>query len=200
MKTDIPTYERIVALHKKYAPSEAAFELVFTHCQIVWQLAKLILAHSSIVVDRDLVKAGCLLHDIGVYELYLPSGHIDHANYIKHGALGYAVLRREGYSEKLCRMAAHHTGVGLTKKDVIEGNLPIPAKDYLAETIEEKLVMYADKFHTKTNPPKFMQAATYRQKVSQFGEDKADTFDQLTREFGVPDVAALAAKYGVHII
>lgn len=196
----LPTYDEIVALHKKYAPSQAAFDLVFTHCQIVWELAEQLIKKSNLPVNAELVKAGCLLHDIGVYRLYLPDGEIDHANYIKHGTEGYALLKEEGFDEQFCRFASCHTGVGLTKEEIQEEGLPIPPADYSAETPEEQLIMYADKFHTKTTPPKFMTADTYAEKQRKFGEEKAERFRQFQKEFGTPDLELLAEKYGSEII
>ncbi len=192
--------EAIVALHKKHAPSHEAFQLVYTHCEIIWQIARQLIETSSLRVDTELVKAACLLHDIGVYRLYLPSGEIDHANYVKHGILGYELLKEEGLPEKIRRFASHHTGVGLSREDVVRQRLPLPPADYLAETPEERLLMYADKFHSKSTPPKFLTAAAYEKKVAQFGKGKIEAFRKLQREFGTPDLASLAAKYGHELI
>lgn len=196
----LPTYDEIVALHKKHAPSQAAFDLVFTHCQIVWELAEQLIKKSNLLVDADLVKVGCLLHDLGVYRLYLPDGEIDHANYIKHGTEGYALLKEEGFDERFCRFASCHTGVGLTKQEIEEEGLPIPPADYFAVTPEEQLIMYADKFHTKTTPPKFMTADAYAEKQKKFGEEKVERFRQFQNEFGTPDLEPIAAKYDSEII
>lgn len=197
---NLPTYDQIVALHKKHAPNEAAFKLVFTHCQIVWELAQQLIPKSKLPVDSELVKVGCLLHDIGVYRLYLPNGEIDHANYIKHGTEGYQLLKEEGFDEQLCRFASNHTGVGLTKTDIIQSGLPIPPADYFAETPEEQLVMYADKFHTKSNPPKLMTADTYATKLKEFGEDKVHLFREFQKQLGVPNLEPLAEKYGSEVV
>lgn len=196
----LPTYEEIIALHRKYAPSQAAFDLVFTHCQIIWELAEQLIQKSSLPVNSELVKVGCLLHDVGVYRLYLPNGEIDHANYIKHGTEGYALLKEEGFDEQLRRFASNHTGVGLTKKEIEEDKLPIPPSDYFAENPEERLTMYADKFHTKTTPPKFMTADTYAKKLEKFGEEKVAHFRQFQNELGTPELRSLAKKYGFEII
>lgn len=197
---NLPSYEEIVALHKKHAPSEDAFNLVFTHCQIVLDIAEQLIETSQLAVDQELVKVGCLLHDIGVYRMYLPDGTIDHANYIKHGTHGYDLLQEEGFSEVICRIASHHTGVGLSKQEIIDEGLPLPPADYFAETLEEQLIMYADKFHTKTTPPKFMSADTYAEKQARFGADKAATFREFQRRFGTPDLTPLSEKYGFDII
>lgn len=195
-----PTYQEIVALHQKYAPSDAAFDLVFTHCRIVWDIARQRIEASHLSIDPELVKVGCLLHDIGVYHLYLPDGKIDHDNYIKHGTLGYNLLKKEGFSETICRVASHHTGVGLDKAEIIQHHLPIPPDDYLAETIEEQLVMYADKFHTKSTPPTFMTAKTYEEKLAQFGEIKVERFREFQKTFGLPELESLAKHYGTVVI
>jgi uncharacterized protein len=173
-------------LHEKYAPNRAAFDLVYTHCEIVWRLASQLLPPD---LDADLVRAGCLLHDIGVYRL-------GQAEYIRHGLLGHELLREAGLPEHLCRFCSHHTGVGITRDDVERQGLPLPAGDYLAETGEERLVMYADKFHSKTTPPRFITTATYRIQLGRHGAGKVRLFDEMVEQYGEPDLTALAAEYG----
>jgi len=197
---NLPTYKEIVALHKKDTPSDNAFNLVFTHSQIIWELTEQLIKKSNLPVNTQLVKAGCLLHDIGVYRLYLPDGEIDHANYIKHGTEGYMLLKEENFDEQLSRFASCHTGVGLSKEEIEKDGLPIPPADYFAKTPEEQLVMYADKFHTKTMPPKFMTADTFAKKQMKFGEEKVNRFRQFQKKFGTPDLQPLAEKYGLEII
>lgn len=192
----LPTVEEIRALHEKYAPTQEALDLVHTHCEIVWRIAEQLIARSSLQVDADLVRAGCLLHDIGVYALYDGDGHIAPGDYIRHGVLGHDILSKENYPERLCRFCSCHTGVGITKHDVLAQGLPLPPCDYLAETVEERLVMYADKFHSKTSPPKFLTAPAYAQHIRRFGADKVEAFNALRKEFGEPDLTSLAARYG----
>ena len=60
--------------------------------------------------------------------------------------------------------------------------------------------MYADKFHTKTTPPKFMTAETYATKLQKFGEEKVVLFRTFQQQFGTPDLEHLAQKYGSLII
>ena len=198
---NLPTLNDIKLLHLKYAPTPEAFDLVYGHCQIVWEVAKNLLDKSnSDTIDKDLVEVGCLLHDIGVYRLYDASGKIDHSSYIKHGILGHELLENEGFDEALCRFCSCHTGVGLTQQDVIAQQLQLPIKDYLASNAEERLVMYADKFHTKTDPPKFMTIETYSRKVGRFGEDKVEKFQGLVEEFGKPHLDPLARKHKAEVI
>lgn len=190
----------IQELHHKYAPSQAVYDLVYTHCEIIWAIAKQCIQNKSLTVDTELVRAGCLLHDIGVYPLFTAAGKLrPGVAYITHGTEGEAILRAEGLPEAVCRFASHHTGVGLTKDDIIAQQLPLPAADYLAETDEERLIMYADKFHSKTSPPHFNSYEWYRQDIARFGADKVTKFDALAKQFGVPDLTALSQRYGYAI-
>ena len=175
----IPADREILALHEKHAPTAEAFDLVYAHCLIVCGIAEQLLARSGVGLDADVVRAGCLLHDIGVYRLYDSAGELDHANYVRHGILGYGLLGEEGVPEAICRFASRHTGVGLSPADVVSQELPLPVADYRAETGKEKLVMYADKFHTKTDPPAFLSATSYAQQIGRFGQDKAAAFESM---------------------
>ncbi|MEZ3178680.1 HD domain-containing protein [Streptomyces pimonensis] len=184
----IPGPEEIRALHEKHAPDAEAFTLVHTHCEVVWSIAEQLISASRLDVDAELVRAGCLLHDIGVYRLYGDDGRLDHGNYIRHGLLGHELLGNEGFPEPLRRFCSHHTGVGVTKDDVLRQNLPIPPADYLAVTREERLVMYADKFHSKSRPSAFLSPDAYAAHVRRFGEEKVAAFQALRAEFGDPDL------------
>ncbi|MEU4065729.1 HD domain-containing protein [Streptomyces wedmorensis] len=193
---EIPTTDDIRALHLKYAPDEAAFERVFTHCEIVWKVAQHLMSRADRGVDPELVRAGCLLHDIGVYRLYDADGRRDGRSYLLHGMLGHEILASEGLPETLCRFCSCHTGVGLTKEDVLKQGLPLPPADYVAVTPEERLVMYADKFHSKSTPPRFVSPETYEVAVGRFGEDKSAAFRTLRAVFGDPELDGLASEYG----
>ncbi len=192
----IPADREILALHEKHAPTPEAFDLVYPHCLIVCGIAEHLHARSGADLDIELVRAGSLLHDVGVYRLYDETGKLDHADYIRHGVLGHGLLLEEGFPEEICRFASRHTGVGLTREDVLRQELPLPPADYVAETGEETLVMYADKFHTKTAPPAFLTADAYAASLRRFGEDKVAAFKSMRSIFGDPDLPSFSAAYG----
>ncbi len=194
------TLSEIQALHKKYAPCAEVFDLVFIHCQIVCDIAEQLIEKGTFRVDVELVRAGCLLHDIGVYPLFGADGtQRSDVNYIAHGIEGEAILKAERFPKIIQRFCSHHTGVGLTKQDIIEQDLPLPATNYIAETDEELLIMYADKFHSKTTPPRFNSFEWYKQYIAQYGTDKAITFEKMAEKLGIPDLEPLAKKYGCEI-
>jgi uncharacterized protein len=198
----IPTDREILALHEKHAPTPGALDLVYPHCVIVCGTAGQLCSRSGagLDVDIELVRAGSLLHDIGVYRLYDDAGELDHATYIRHGVLGYELLRDEGLPETICRFASHHTGVGISRADVLAQRLPIPPADYLAESGEERLVMYADKFHSKSAPPVFRTAQECAARLRRFGEEKARAFQAMRDAFGEPDLALLSETYGDPVV
>ncbi|GII63962.1 phosphohydrolase [Sphaerisporangium krabiense] len=196
----IPPPGEIRSLHERHAPSRAAFDAVYTHGLIVSEIAAQVAVHAGLDVDMELVRAGALLHDIGVYRLYGADGRLDHAEYVRHGILGEELLRAEGLPEAICRFCSRHTGVGITREDVRAQNLPLPPGDYTAETPEERLIMYADKFHSKSVPPTFVSAPAYAARVRRFGEDKVVAFKAMCEDFGLPDLAPLAAAHGHAVV
>jgi uncharacterized protein len=107
--------------------------------------------------------------------------------------LGYELLREEGLPEVICRFASHHTGVGLSRDNVVRQGLPLPPRDYLAETLEERLVMYADKLHSKSTPPRLLTDDEYASQVRRFGEDKVAAFEAMCATCGEPDLSPFCA-------
>lgn len=194
----MPTDQHIEALHHKYAKTDEDFRLVYTHCQIVEATAMQLLdARPLPTIDRELVHVGCLLHDIGAYEV-LENGQFVAG--VRHGIIGEEILKREGLPEVIWRFTSHHTGVGLTAQDVTDQGIPIPVADYTATTDEERLIMYADKFHSKshppTEPPFFCTFEWLHDSIQKFGPDKATKLDQLADLFGKPDLDVLSEQYG----
>lgn len=84
-------------------------------------------------VDKDLVLIGGLLHDIGRAKTHG----------FKHAIIGGRILRERGYPKELAKICETHILGGLDKEDAIK--IGLPEKDYLPETIEEKIVCLADK-------------------------------------------------------
>lgn len=195
---DVPTDGEIEALHRDHAPTREAFESVYEHCRIVCAIAAQYLP--DLDVDADLVRAGALLHDIGVYRLYTPTGELDTREYVRHGLLGHELLDSLGFPDVISRFCSRHSGVGITRDDVRRQALPIPVDDYVPGTREEELVMYADKFHSKRTPPVFVSGASYQVAVGRWGEDKVATFAALRAKYGDPELTALSESTGYAVI
>ena len=272
----IPTMEQIDELHRKIAPSQAAYDLIHTHCVIVADIARRLARRRNALfmrrctlpanapewtglyrdfpdcvsaafqgrmtessdsddgdnkddrgtpvaaptdgvtggtvpprlIDERLVVIGGLLHDIGTYYV-LKKKHngsdggpleFSKKRYILHGLLGYEYLVGEGVDESIAQFARNHTGVGLTRDSVIAQGLPLPPDDYVPLNLEQESVMVADKYHSKSVPPKFVSVDAYTARAARFGEDNKRRWLELVREYGVPDVPALAEHWHMRMI
>lgn len=86
-------------------------------------------------VNTQLIEIGALLHDIGRSKTHG----------FKHALIGGKILRERGFPDRVARICETHILGGLDKEDARE--IGLPEKDYLPETLEEKIVCLADK-HT----------------------------------------------------
>ncbi|MDD3886575.1 MAG: HD domain-containing protein [Victivallaceae bacterium] len=140
-------------------------------------------------LDPRLVADGAMLHDIGIGFCHAPGILCEgDAPYIAHGVIGAKMLReyRAGL-EPYARICERHTGVGITAKEVAAQGLPIPQRDYLPETPEEKLIALADKFYSKSGNMQEKSVSAIRRSLSKFGDDSVARFDALCRLFGVAE-------------
>ena len=104
---------------------------VVAHCRAVAGMAlRICPMHPGI--DRNLVEAGALLHDVGRARTHG----------IRHGLVGAAMLRELGCEEALVLIAERHVGAGITAKEAAA--LGLPERDYMPVSLEEKVVAHAD--------------------------------------------------------
>ncbi len=142
-------YERIL---KKYAEGNPElYRILEGHSRAVADKALAIAARKpELGIDTEFVEEAAMLHDVGIVRCDAPSiaCHGTHP-YICHGILGGEILRDEGLPRH-ARVAERHTGAGITAADIERQNLPLPKQDWLPESLEEKLICYADKFYSKS--------------------------------------------------
>ncbi|MBN3034932.1 MAG: HDIG domain-containing protein [Bacteroidales bacterium] len=137
-------------------------------------------------LDLDFLIRGAMLHDIGIIQTYAPEiGCHGTYPYLAHGYLGRQMLEEAGQM-KVAPVCERHIGVGLTLKDIITHHYPLPERDMVPITMEEKLICYADKFYSKTpqhlTVPKPIDKI--RKKIMKYGMDKLEVFEELVRLFG----------------
>lgn len=126
------------------------------------------------------VEEAAMIHDIGICLTDAPSiGCFGKAPYIAHGVLGAELLRKEGYSGRLVRVAERHTGAGLTADDIRSQHLPLPERDMLPETMLEKLICYADKFYSKGGDLSRKPFEAVRASMARHGQASLERFDAL---------------------
>ena len=84
-------------------------------------------------IDMNLIEIGGLLHDIGRCKTHG----------FKHALIGAKLIRERGLSERLAKICETHILGGLDKEDAKQVGLP--ERDFLPQTLEEKIICLADK-------------------------------------------------------
>ncbi len=194
---ELTSEQEIYELHKKICPPESAqlLEMVWNHCVIVKEISMLVvdyLEQHQINVNRELVAVGALVHDVGVYKC-LNNKNEKLQPYIRHGVEGEVVLLENGYPYRIARFASHHTGVGLTTEDIDNQKLPLNKDDYIPVTLEEEVVTYADKFHSKK--PRFNSFEDQQKDLIGHNPDNRVKLVNLKKKFGIPDISDLKQQY-----
>jgi len=135
--------------------------------------------------DIKFIEEAAMLHDIGIFMTNAPQlGCYGDKPYICHGYLGRELLEREGFP-KHAIVCETHIGVGLSVNDIEKNNFPIPKRNMISTTIEEKIICFADKFFSKDNEPlKEKPIRKIREFIVMFGDDKLKQFDEWAIFFG----------------
>lgn len=183
----IDTYSII---YRFYEPDSDLCNLLVKHSEQVASLAKRLgqrLIESHTPLDIDFVVEAAMLHDIGIIHTDAPGIYCHGTEpYIRHGVIGRAMLDEMGLFRHAL-VCERHTGAGLTLLEIEERDLPLPHRDLLPVSIEEKLVCYADKFFSKSHPddgPRPLEVT--RSKLLKFGAGTVARFDEMVGIFGEP--------------
>lgn len=132
------------------------------------------------------IEEAVMLHDIGIFLTNEPElGCFGDKPYICHGYLGREILEKEGFP-KHALVCERHVGVGISIQDIESQKIPIPKRDMLPISIEEKIICFADKFFSKNEEFLTKQKSVNKIKkgLLKFGEDKVKIFDEWFEKFG----------------
>lgn len=170
--------------NKYYQPGTPLYNSVWSHSRLVADKAlQLAQAHPELEIDRDFVYEAAMIHDIGVFLTDAPSIYCTGDQpYICHGVLGAELMRANGYPRHAL-VCERHTGTGLTVADIIAQNLPLPHRDMCPVSLEEKLICFADKFYSKSNPDREKPLDKVRKSVARYGEDSLRRFEEMAALF-----------------
>lgn len=178
---DMIEYNQII--NKFYEPGSQLHEVLMVHSRQVAMLASEIcnrLANRGVEIDSQFVVEAAMLHDIGIVKVDAPGIHCHGTEpYIRHGIMGSEMLRELGL-ERHALVCERHTGAGITVEDIDAQQLPLPRRDYTPQSIEEKVVCYADKFFSKTHlgePARDIEHV--RLQMARFGADSVARFDEM---------------------
>lgn len=176
----------ISIIKKYYTPETVAYKFLVQHSELVTRKALEVAERvKHLNPDIEFIREAAMLHDIGIFLTNAPQlGCHGNKPYICHGYLGREILEKEGYP-KHAIVCETHVGVGLSIKDIEKNNFPIPKRDMMPTTIEEKIICFADKFFSKDNDPlQEKPIQKIREFIEKFREDKLRQFDEWVRLFG----------------
>ena len=132
MSEELPSREEALRFLRK---SECSQDVI-NHSKSVAELAVKIAKACKIKglnVDLPLVEIGGLLHDIGRAETHS----------IHHAVVGAEIAKSLGLPESILSIIKRHVGGGITTETAKQ--LGWPEDIYVPQTLEEKIVSYADK-------------------------------------------------------
>ena len=132
MSKQLPNREQAIYFLQKNSCSTK----VITHCQAVASLS-LELAEEfkakNYPVDLALIETGALLHDLGRSKTHS----------VHHAIEGMKIAQAEGLPDAIVCIIKRHVGAGIAAEEAAQLNWP---KDvYTPQSLEEKIVCYADK-------------------------------------------------------
>jgi len=137
----LPNREQAIELlHKNKCPQQ-----VINHCIAVANLALETaekISANGLEVNLELVEAGAILHDLGRSK--------NHS--VDHGLIGAQMAQSMGLPESVISIIKRHVGGGITAEEAAWFGWP--KEIYAPQTLEEKIVSYADKLisHSKRVP------------------------------------------------
>jgi uncharacterized protein len=141
VSSGLPSREQAIELlHKtKCSPQ------VIKHCIAVADIAVETardLACRGLKVNIELVEIGALLHDLGRSKNHT----------VNHALIGAQIAQSMGLPEHVINIIKRHVGAGITTQEA--QSLGWPKDIYMPQTLEEKIVCYADKLidHGKRIP------------------------------------------------
>lgn len=170
----------ISIIEQYYAPGTTAHEILLGHSSDVATLAlEVARRHPELEADETFVYESAMLHDIGIYLTDAPGiGCYGSEPYIRHGYLGAELLRALGLPRHAL-VAERHTGSGLTAEQIASRGIDLPPGIYTPESIEERIVCYADKFYSKTRLHRPKSLDKVRSGMLRYGDEALARFDML---------------------
>ena len=161
--------------------------------------------HSELSLNTDTLLEGALLHDVGI--IFTDAAGIKcygTAPYLLHGVIGAALLRAE-HLDRSARIAARHTGTGLSNQQVadelqlyfngchrtdptlcslLQNEETLPERAFCPETEEEQVICYVDKYYSKSKPEREKTPEQVIASLQKFGPTVVDTFTRWYEKYG----------------
>ncbi len=167
-------------IDRLYRDHPQAHAILIAHSEAVARKGReLALNVAHLNPDMDFIYEAAMLHDIGMLMTDAPMlGCTGDLPYICHGVEGAIILNKENLPRHAL-VCERHVGVGLTPADIRAKKFPIPDREMIPLSIEEKIVCVADKFFSKSGEIHEKPLDKVRTSISRYGQDKLAIFDDL---------------------
>ena len=177
-----------LALIEKYYPQGSPlYSILVDHSRQVAQKSLEIASKlTHLNPDLDFIEKAAMLHDIGIFKTRAQSiGCRGGAPYICHGFLGRQLLDEAGLDPAFGLVAERHTGAGITRNNIVTANLPLPHRDMVPISLEEKIICCADKYYSKSPKKRgtLMTRDLIIRELSAINPGHARRFTQWAEEF-----------------
>jgi uncharacterized protein len=179
----------LALIQKHYDPESELYRILLVHSILVTakalRLARDFLEnHPKTSVDLSFIEEAAMVHDIGIFRCNAPEILCTGTEpYIRHGIIGREIIEQEGYPRHAV-VCERHTGVGITRDEIIQQELSLPKRDLMPISIEEKIICLADKFYSK-KPKRLYKEKTIgkiRKSLKKRGARITRRFDDLYEE------------------
>ncbi len=164
-----------------YPPGTPSRDLLWSHSAAVATLSLEI--GNDHQARLDFLEEAAWLHDIGIRYTHAPGIFCTgDSPYLCHGVIGREICEKAGLPEHgmVCET---HVGTGLTEEEVAATGYPMPHRNMLPRTLEERIICYADQFFSKSTPNR-LPVDDVRRRVARHGEASLARFEALHSEFG----------------
>lgn len=171
-------------IEKYYTKGSKLYHVYMSHVTDVTNKAlQIAQKHPELAIDTQFLEEAGMLHDIGIFLTRAPHIHCKGEHpYIRHGYLGRELLTTEGYP-KHGLVCERHTGTGLSLETIIKRKLPIPLRDMRPQSMEEKIICFADKFFSKSKLGREKSIKKIRKNLGKHGKHQTEQFDEWCEMF-----------------
>ena len=169
-----------------YERESLAHRILVAHGRLVAKKALAVAASvAHLNPDERFIHEAALLHDIGMVFTDSPKlGCRGRQPYVCHGVLGRELLENIGL-HRHALVCERHVGVGISREDIRRQQLPLPDRDMQPQSLEEKIICFADKFYSKNGrwAGKEKSVEQIVKKLGEYGSDKARRFQSWAALF-----------------
>ena len=149
---------------------------VIQHCRAVARLAVKIakaLQQKGYKIDVELVETGALLHDIGRGKTHT----------VHHALAGGKIARDLSLPESIVSIIERHVGGGIPADEAAE--LGWPRRSFMPQTLEERIVNYADKLIEGTHRVSMQQTINDFSRKMGKNHPSVERLKALDKEFQI---------------